>query len=333
MISVCETTASGHSGSLCLARARSLGPRVYRPRVADDLGGVDRRTARPVGLVLAAIVSVQFGGALAATLIPRVGVLGSVALRLGLALLVMLAVARPRVAGHTRGDWATAALFGLALAGMNAAFYGSLARLPIGVAVTIEFVGPLLLAASLSRRVLDALAVLAAALGIVLISGIGRLAWHDLDLVGVGLALTAGALWAAYIVLSGRVGARFPRLEGLTWAMLVATIVVAPFGIAQAGAGLLDGDVLLRGIGIALLSSVVPYSLELLARRRIESRVFGVLMSLEPAVAALAGFLLLRQWLTGLQLVGMSLVVLASVVVAWRPSPVGWGDSGPGATA
>ena len=275
----------------------------------------------PVALVLAAIVSVQFGGALAATLIPKVGVLGSVALRLGLALLVMLAVARPRVAGHTRDDWVAATLFGLALAGMNAAFYGSLARLPIGVAVTIEFVGPLLLAAALSRRVLDGLAVLAAAGGIVLISGIGHLAWHDLDLVGVGLALTAGALWAAYIVLSGRVGARFPRLEGLTWAMLVATVVVAPFGIATAGGDLLDGDVLLRGTGIALLSSVIPYSLELLARRRIESRVFGVRMSLEPAVAALAGFLLLRQWLTGLQLVGMSLVVLASVAVAWRPAP------------
>lgn len=278
-----------------------------------------RRTPSPVALVLAATVSVQFGGALAATLIPRVGVLVSVALRLGLALLFMLAVARPRIAGHTRRDWLVAALFGLALAAMNASFYGSLARLPIGVAVTIEFVGPLLLAAVLSRRPLDGLAVAAAASGIVLISGIGRLAWHDLDLVGVGLALTAGACWAAYIVLSGRVGARFPRLEGLTWAMVIATVIVAPFGIAQAGTALLDGDALLRGAGIALLSSVVPYSLELLARRRIESRVFGVLMSLEPAVAAVAGFLLLHQRLTWLQLAGMSLVVAASVVVAWRP--------------
>lgn len=272
--------------------------------------------------MLAAIVSVQFGGALAATLIPLVGVLGSVALRLGLALLVMLAIARPRVRGHTRGDWLVAVLFGAALAAMNASFYGSLARLPIGVAVTIEFIGPLLLAAALSRRLSDGLAVLAAAAGIVLISGIGHLAWHDLDLIGVGLALVAGACWAAYIVLSGRVGARFPRLEGLTWAMVVATVLVAPFGIAQAGASLLGNDVLLRGAGIALLSSVVPYSLELLARRRIESRVFGVLMSLEPAVAALAGFLLLHQWLTGPQLAGMSLVVAASVVVAWRPAPV-----------
>lgn len=286
----------------------------------------------PVALVLAAIVSVQFGGALAATLIPQVGVLGSVTLRLGLALLVMMALARPRVAGRNRADWATAAVFGLALAGMNAAFYGSLARLPIGVAVTIEFVGPLLLSTALSRRARDGLAVLAAALGIVFISGIGHLAWQDLDLVGVGLALVAGALWAAYIVLSGRVGARFPRLEGLTWAILVATIVVAPFGIAQAGTALIDGDVVLRGTGVALLSSVVPYSLELLARRRIASRVFGVLMSLEPAAAALAGFLLLRQWLTGLQLVGVSLVVCASVVVAWRPAPVGERDQ-PGATA
>ncbi len=268
--------------------------------------------------MLAAIVSVQFGGALAATLIPRIGVLGSVTLRLGLALMVMLVIARPRAAGHSRSDWLVTVLFGLALAGMNAAFYGSLARLPIGVAVTIEFVGPLLLAVVLSRRLVDVLAVGAAALGIVLISGVGRVAWDDLDLLGVGLALTAGALWASYIVLSGRVGARFPQLEGLTWAMAVATVVVAPFGIASSGTALLDGQVLLVGAAIALLSSVVPYSLELLARRRIESRVFGVLMSLEPAAAALAGLLVLRQWLTGPQLAGMGLVVAASVAVSWR---------------
>lgn len=269
--------------------------------------------------MLAAIVSVQFGGALAATLIPLVGVLGSVTLRLGLALLMMVALTRPKVTGHTRRDWMTATLFGLTLAGMNAAFYGSLARLPIGVAVTIEFVGPLLLAAILSRRALDGLAVVAAALGVVLTSGIGRAAWPELDLVGIGLALVAGGLWAAYIVLSGRVGARFPRLEGLTWALVVATVVVAPIGLMHAGSAVMTGDVLLLGLGVALLSSVVPYSLELLARRRIASRVFGVLMSLEPAVAALAGFLVLRQRLTGLQLAGMSLVVAASVVVAGVP--------------
>lgn len=292
-----------------------------------------RSSPPPVALVLAAIVSVQFGGALAATLIPLVGVLGSVALRLALALLVMLVIARPRLRGHTRGDWLAVVLFGTALAAMNASFYGSLARLPIGVAVTIEFIGPLLLAAALSRRLADGLAVIAAAAGIVLISGIGHLPLGDLDLLGVGLALVAGACWAAYIVLSGRVGARFPRLEGLTWAMVVATVLVAPFGIAQAGTALLDGDAVLRGVGIALLSSVVPYSLELLARRRIESRVFGVLMSLEPAVAALAGFLLLHQRLTGLQLAGMSLVVAASIVVASRPSPAGDLDKGVPATA
>ncbi|MBK7723375.1 MAG: EamA family transporter [Austwickia sp.] len=292
-----------------------------------------RSSPPPVVLVLAAIVSVQFGGALAATLIPLVGVLGSVALRLALALLVMLVIARPRLRGHTRGDWLAVVLFGAALAAMNASFYGSLARLPIGVAVTIEFIGPLLLAAALSRRLADGLAVVAAAAGIVLISGIGHVPLGDLDLLGVGLALVAGACWAAYIVLSGRVGARFPRLEGLTWAMVVATVLVAPFGIAQAGTALLDGDAVLRGVGIALLSSVVPYSLELLARRRIESRVFGVLMSLEPAVAALAGFLLLHQRLTGLQLAGMSLVVAASVVVASRPAPAGDLDKGVPATA
>lgn len=274
------------------------------------------RRPRPVVLVLAAIVSVQFGGALAATLIPLVGVVGSVTLRLTLALVALLLMARPRVSGHSRRDWLLVILFGLSLAGMNLAFYGSLARLPIGVAVTIEFAGPLALAAALSRRARDGCAVLAAATGILLISGIiGHGSWAALDLLGIGLALTAGACWAGYIVLSGRVGGRFPRLEGLTLAMLVATVVVSPAGVALAGPTLIESEALSRGVGIALLSTVIPYSLEMLALRRLSSRVFGVLMSLEPAVAAGAGLIVLGQRLTGLQLAGMTLVVTASILV------------------
>ncbi|GMA39466.1 EamA family transporter [Mobilicoccus caccae] len=273
-------------------------------------------------LVLLAIASVQFGGALAVTLIPLVGVLGSVTLRLAIASAIMLAILRPKVRGHSRGDWCTVAAFGVALAAMNSAFYASLERLPIGIAVTVEFVGPLMLAAVLSRRARDLIAVAIAAVGILLISGIGPTPVDRLDIVGVALALTAGAAWAAYILLSARTGARFPHLDGLAFAMTIATVLVAPMGIATAGASMLEPEVLLRGAGIAVLSSVLPYSLELLALRHLRANVFGVLLSLEPAVAALAGLVVLGQVLSVIQMLGMAAVVAASASVTRRePTP------------
>jgi inner membrane transporter RhtA len=264
-------------------------------------------------LVLTAVVSVQFGGALAATLVPEIGAPGSVTLRLLFAALVLGAVARPRLRGHTRAAWLTVVLFGLALGLMNLAFYASLARLPIGVAVTIEFLGPLTLATVLSRRVVDVLAVIAAAAGVTLISEALSVPLAELDWVGLALAATAGACWAAYIVLSGRTGAQFESLDGLALAMVVALVVVAPFGLGTVAQW--TPEVVAKGLGIALLSSVLPYSLELLALRRLSARVFGILLSLEPAAAALAGWLVLDQLLSGPQLVGMALVVLASAVV------------------
>lgn len=264
-------------------------------------------------LVLAAVVSVQFGGALAATLVPEIGAAGSVTLRLLFATLVLGAVARPRLRGHARGAWLTVVLFGLALGLMNLAFYASLARLPIGVAVTIEFLGPLTLATVLSRRLVDVLAVVAAGAGVTLISQALSVPLSDLDWVGLGLAATAGACWAAYIILSRRTGAAFASLDGLALAMGVALVAVAPFGLGTVPQW--SGEVVAKGLGIALLSSVLPYSLELLALRRLSPRVFGILLSLEPAAAALAGWLVLGQSLTGHQLTGMALVVVASAVV------------------
>nr|WP_238330439.1 EamA family transporter [Ornithinimicrobium kibberense] len=281
-------------------------------------GTAPRRGIHPVGLVLLAVVSVQFGGALAATLLPLVGVPGSVALRLVLAALLLLAVVRPRVRGRTRADWAVVGAFALALTAMNLAFYGSLARLPIGVAVTIEFLGPLTLAAVLSRRPRDLAAVAAALAGVVLISEAVTTPWAQLDLVGIGLAATAGVCWAAYIVLSRRTGARFAGLDGIALAMAIGAVVTLPLGLATAGAELWSGEALLRGLGIALLSSAIPYSLELMALRHLRSGTFGVLLSLEPAAAALAGLLVLGQVLSAPQLVGMSLVVLASILVLGR---------------
>lgn len=264
-------------------------------------------------LVLAAVVSVQFGGALAATLVPEIGAAGSVTLRLLFAALVLGAVARPRLRGHSRSAWLTVVLFGLALGLMNLSFYASLARLPIGVAVTIEFLGPLTLATVLSRRLVDVLAVVAAGAGVTLISQALTVPLADLDWVGLGLAATAGACWAAYIILSRRTGAAFASLDGLALAMAVALLAVAPFGLGTVPSW--SGEVVAKGLGIALLSSVLPYSLELLALRRLSPRVFGILLSLEPAAAALAGWLVLGQSLTGHQLAGMALVVAASAVV------------------
>ncbi|MGN7249180.1 EamA family transporter [Janibacter anophelis] len=279
-------------------------------------------------LVLGGVLSVQFGGALAATLVPQIGAAGSVVLRLGIATVLLVLIARPRWRGHSRRDLGTIICFGLAMGLMNFAFYASLGHLPIGVAVTIEFVGPLTLAAVLSRRPRDLLAVAAAGVGVLLISRALSLPLEQLEVTGIALALAAGVCWAAYIVFSGRTGAAFPQLEGLALAMVVATAVVLPFGlwdVARHGTEAWDAEVLLKGLGIAVLSSVLPYSLELFALRRLAPAVFGILLSLEPAVAALAGLLVLGQRLSPVQLLGMGLVVLASVLVlglgARRPPP------------
>lgn len=267
----------------------------------------------PVLLLLAAIVSVQFGGAIAATLVPAVGAGGAVLLRLGLGAAILVLAVRPRLRGHPRSAWRVVSLFGLALAAMNWSFYASLARLPIGVAVTLEFLGPLTLAAVLSRRAKDLAAVAAAALGVLASSGALTTPWADLDFVGIGLALLAGACWAAYVVLSQRTGRAFARLDGLAVAMVVALVVVVPAGVGSVPQW--DATVLTKGGAVALLSSVLPYSLELIALRRLSRRVFGILLSLEPAVAALAGAVVLHQSLGSTQLAGMALVVAASALV------------------
>lgn len=275
--------------------------------------GSPRRPVPAPLLVLGAIVSVQFGGALAATLVPQIGAGGAVVLRLLFGTIVLLAMVRPRWRGHHRDAWVTVVCFGVALGLMNFTFYSSLAYLPIGVAVTVEFIGPLMLAAVLSRRIADALSVVLAAVGIVLISEALTMPLGDLPWRGLVLAATAGAFWAAYIVFSARVGAAFDRLDGLALAMVVATVVTLPFGVGSIG--LWTPEVIAKGLGIALLSSVVPYSLELLALRRMSTQVFGIMLSLEPAVAAVAGLAILHQRLSLVQFLGMALVVVASAIV------------------
>ena len=260
-------------------------------------------------LVLTAIASVQIGSALAARLFDRAGPAGVVLLRLGFAALVLLAVSRPAVRGRSRRALGLAAAFGVALAGMNWSFYEALSRIPLGPAVTVEFVGPLAVAVAGSRRALDLVWVLLAGAGVVLLTSGGI---SGVTAAGVGLAALAGSLWAAYILLSQRIGQAFPGVSGLALALVVGALLMLPAGTALAGGRLLSAPVLAGGAAVALLSSVVPYSLELTALRRLPSRVFGVLMSLEPAMAAAAGAVVLGQHLVARELVAMGCVVAAS---------------------
>ncbi|WP_445394964.1 EamA family transporter [Streptomyces sp. LE64] len=264
----------------------------------------------PVGLVLAGGVSVQFGGALAVTLMPRAGVLGVVTLRLVVSALVLLLVCRPRLRGYTRADWTTVVAFAVTLAGMNGLFYQAIDRIPIGPAVTLEVLGPLALSVIVSRRAINLLWAGLALAGVFLLSGGG---FGTLDPVGMAYALAAGALWALYIVFSARTGRRFPKADGLALAMAVGAVLILPFGVVESGTALLDPAVLGLGAAIALLSSVLPYTLELLALRRMPASTFAVLMSLEPAIAAAAGFLVLSQTLTASQSVAIVLVIAASM--------------------
>jgi inner membrane transporter RhtA len=269
----------------------------------------------PTLLVLASIASVQFGAALAKTLFDELGPGGTVFLRTLVAAIVLAIIWRPRLAGHDRRDLGLAAVFGLVLGAMNLCFYASLDRIPLGIAVTFEFVGPLGVAVIGSRRPLDLVWVGLAAAGILLLSDFGG--GGGLDGLGVALALTAGALWAAYILLSARVGRVFPGGAGLALAMMVATVPLAPVGVVSAGTDLLDPLVLLVGVAVGVLSSAIPYTLELEALRRLPVGVFGVLMSLEPAAGALAGFVVLGEQLVARELVAIGLVVGASAGAAY----------------
>jgi inner membrane transporter RhtA len=264
-------------------------------------------------LVVGAVSSVQFGAAFAKSIFDEIGPGGTVFLRMLFAALVLCAIWRPRISGHSRRDIMLILLFGASLAGMNAVFYASLDRIPLGVAVTFEFVGPLAVAVFGSRRRLDLVWVALAAAGILLLSDFGG---TDLDGLGVALALTAGAFWAAYILLAARVGQAFPGGGGLALAMAVAVVPLAPLGIAEGGSDLLVVWILAVGFAVAMLSSAIPYTLELEALRRLPANVFGVLMSLEPAVAATAGFIVLGEDLAAREIVAILLVVAASAGAA-----------------
>ncbi len=264
-------------------------------------------------LALLAIISVQMGAAVGKGLFAAIGPLGATFLRLGFAAIPLLLIWRPQVRGLKRTQYINVLLFGVILAIMNGVFYLALRYIPLGIAVTLEFVGPLGLALVQSRRVKDIVWALLAVIGIFLLAPIGQQA---VNLLGAALAILAGLFWAGYILCSARVGRSFSGGGGLALAVAVATIVIAPLGISTGGAALLRPQVLLTGVGLAILSSVIPFSLELEALRRLPSRVFGVLMSIEPAVATLIGFLLLHEAIGLREILAIALIITASVGVS-----------------
>ena len=274
-------------------------------------------------MTVGAMASAQLGSALATTLFDRVGPGGAVFLRALAGAAVLLAVGREDLGSLRERGLRDVLLFALAVSGMSLSFYAALDRLPLGIAVTLEFVGPLGVAVFGSRRRRDLLWAALAAAGIVLLSG--GAGGSGVDPAGVLLALLAGAFWAAYILQSARVGRTHPGLGGLALAMAISALVVAPFGIAQGGAELLSPAVLATGCAVGLLSSAITYGLELEALRRLPNSVFGVLMSLEPALAALIGFVALSQDLSALEILAVALVVAASagaLRTARTPAPI-----------
>lgn len=261
-------------------------------------------------LVVAGLACQEVGASLAVLLFPEVGPLGMVMLRLVFSALILLAIARPSLRGHSRAGWIAVVQFGLVLALMNGLFYLALERLPLGVTVTIEVLGPLVLSIVAARRASAWLWAVVAFAGVLALGGGG---WDRLDPLGVLFALGAAASWAFYILASARVGRAFPKLDGLALAMAVGALVSLPFGVVDAGAALLRIELVALGAAVAVLSSTIPYALELIALRRLPAAAFAILMSLAPATASIAGFVFLGQHLSWLEIVGIALVILASI--------------------
>jgi len=305
---------AGGAGAWAAARERAGTPIVPgagtppTPRAGETDRPGGERIPAPLLVVLAAL-SVQGGAGLAVRIIDRAGPLVAVWMRLGFGALI-LAAARPAWrSGMGRRAWGTAILFGVVLAAMNGAFYVAIGRIPLGVAVTFEFWGPLTVAVLGSRRPLDVLWVLLAASGIFTLAG-GRIATDDA--VGVAFALAAGGCWALYILVGARLSRAWPDGRGLGAAMLVGAGLLAIPAVATGAAWLVQPWVLGAGLVVAVFSSVIPYTLELAALRSLPPGVFGVLTSLDPAFAALVGFAFLGQALRLPDVAAIALVIVAS---------------------
>ena len=268
-----------------------------------------------------AMVSFQIGATFAKQLIPSIGAPGTTALRLGLSALILLVLQRPWRSRPLRSAWPVILAYGVSLGAMNSVFYLALSRIPLGIAVAIEFVGPLAVAVWASRRRLDYLWVGLAAVGLSLLLPITA-SGAALDPIGVLYALAAGVGWALYIVFGQKAG-QVQGASASTWGLMIAALLAVPMGVADAGAKLFDLSILPFGAGVAIFSSALPYTLEMIALRRLSTKVFGTLMAFEPAIAAVAGVLLLHERLTATQWAAIGAIILASVgAVAGEPPHV-----------
>lgn len=264
----------------------------------------------PIPAVLLAIISVQGGAAIAKSIFPVMGASGTVALRIGISAIILFAINRPKLKDISGKQWKLIFWYGIILGVMNTSFYLSLSRIPLGLAVTLEFIGPLLLAISTSRKALDFIWVLLATVGIALIAP-----WSgnsNIDLIGAALALLAGAFWAGYIVLGGKLSKTMDGAQAVSVGLLFASLIAVPAGIIEGNFVNLNINMLLLGLGIALLSSAIPYTLEMNALKHIPAKTFSILMSLEPAAAAVCGLLFLREHLSILEWTAIALIVGAS---------------------
>lgn len=271
-----------------------------------------RWTASPVaasGLIVLGLVVQDLGAAISVLVFPHLGAAGMTGLRLVFSAAILLLVARPRLRGRTRGDWLTVLGFGVVLGAMNLCFYEAIARVPLGIVVTIEVLGPLILSVVKGRRLLSMVWAVLAVAGVALLGGVNL---ESLDPVGVAFAVAAGVLWACYILSSVAAGRRFARLDGLALAMAVGAVLVLPLAIATGGPAIVDPRWLGLALAVAVMSSALPYGLELVALRRVPESAFGVLMSLSPAIAALIGLIVLGQRLEPLDVLAILLVVAAS---------------------
>jgi len=292
-----------------VASARSI------PAAPGPAGGARPRPETAVLLVLGSCTSFQFGAALATRLFPVTGAVGATLLRLGLGAIVLLAISRPNVRGWTRVQWRSVILYGVSLAGMNGFYYAALARLPLSAAVTFQFLGPLALSAALSRRWRDGGWIVLALLGVLTLGLADRHGGGGggLDPIGVALALVSAAFWALYILAGSRASAAVPGRSAVAVGMTAGALVLLPFGAMGAGHAVGRPGPMLLAFGVAMLASVVPYTLEFAAMRRAPRRVFGVLLSLDPALATLAGWLLLGQHSSPVAIAAVAVVIAASV--------------------
>ncbi|MFZ0597606.1 MAG: DMT family transporter [Flavobacterium sp.] len=263
----------------------------------------------PIYAVLLAIISVQCGAAIAKSLFPTIGAAGTASIRIGVSAIILLIAYRPNLKAITREQWKIVVPYGLSLGAMNLIFYLAIERIPIGLAVTLEFIGPLLVAIVGSKRLIDYCWVLLAAIGIALIAP-----WTNnrVDIIGVAFALLAGALWAAYIILGGKISKIMNGGEAVSTGMLFAALLILPFGFYENGLANLTPKLFGMGIALALLSSAIPFTLEMKALGQLPPRTFSILMSLEPAAASICAFIFLQEHLNFYEILAVVCVVIAS---------------------